>query len=131
MLLFSQLFPILSLLTAVSSRYQNREGVDDDDCEFPELLFLTLSVFILLENEFIWLNSENQLALKQVIIFVIIPEGSPYAVGQGEQQPTYSLVQLTNQKTDPMFSGDGELTSDPSADEAIMRMNSIYETSGP
>ena len=76
-------------------------------------------------------NSENQLALKQVIIFVIIPEGSPYAVGQGEQQPTYSLVQLTNQKTDPMFSGDGELTSDPSADEAIMRMNSIYETSGP
>ena len=76
-------------------------------------------------------NSENQLALKQVIIVLIIPEGSPYAVGQGEQEPAYSLVQLTNQKTDPMFSGDGELTSDPSADEAIMRMNSIYETSGP
>ena len=32
-------------------------------------------------------NSENQLALKQVIIFLIIPEGSPYAVSQGEQEP--------------------------------------------
>ena len=76
-------------------------------------------------------NSENQLAPKKVIIVVIIPEGSPYAMGQGEQEPTYSLIQLTNQKTDPVFSGDGELASDPSADEAIMRMNSIYETSGP
>ena len=123
---------MLSLLTAVSSRYQNGEGVDDDDCEFPELLFLTLWVFLFsLKMNLFGFNSENQLALKQVIIVLIIPEGSPYAVGQGEQQPTYSLVQLTNQKTDPMFSGDGELTSDPSADEAIMRMNSIYETSGP
>ncbi|XP_031413801.1 uncharacterized protein LOC116217959 isoform X1 [Clupea harengus] len=56
---------------------------------------------------------------------------SPYAMGQGEQEPTYSLIQLTNQKTDPVFSGDGELASDPSADEGIMRKNSIYETSGP
>ncbi|XP_031443287.1 uncharacterized protein LOC116225237 isoform X3 [Clupea harengus] len=74
--------------TTITQRYQNGEGVDDDDC-------------------------------------------SPYAVSQGEQEPAYSFIQLTNQKTDPVFSGDGELTSDPSADEAITRMNSIYETSGP
>ncbi|XP_048088159.1 uncharacterized protein LOC125286891 isoform X2 [Alosa alosa] len=58
-------------------------------------------------------------------------ECSPYAVSQREQEPMYSLIQLTEQKTDCSTSGDGELASKASGHKAIMKNNSIYETAGP
>ncbi|XP_076148043.1 uncharacterized protein LOC143132420 isoform X4 [Alosa pseudoharengus] len=58
-------------------------------------------------------------------------ECSPYAVSQREQEPMYSLVQLTEQETDCSTSGDGELASKASGHKAIMKNNSIYETAGP
>ncbi|KAL2077143.1 hypothetical protein ACEWY4_026647 [Coilia grayii] len=56
---------------------------------------------------------------------------SPYAVSQREGEPAYSLIQRPKQKTDVMANGEEGLTSVPTGDERIMRMNSIYETSGP
>ncbi|XP_041931168.1 uncharacterized protein LOC121694860 isoform X2 [Alosa sapidissima] len=56
---------------------------------------------------------------------------SPYAVSQREQEPMYSLIQLTEQKTDCSTSGNGELASKASGHKAIMKNNSIYETAGP
>ncbi|XP_076148040.1 uncharacterized protein LOC143132420 isoform X2 [Alosa pseudoharengus] len=58
-------------------------------------------------------------------------ECSPYAVSQREQEPMYSLVQLTEQETDCSTSGDGELASKASGHKTIMKNNSIYETAGP